>query len=341
MQKTEFSNRIYWYNFILCIFIILIHAENTTIFMTQVPVLNRIEYIIVEKIARIAIAGFFMCSGYLFYRNFSWEKVGEKWKSRFFSTVIPFMVWNFLYYIIHYGITKIPKLQGLFGSEEIPFNLYEVFRAVVFYKYNPVFWFLQFLIVFILICPVIYAILRNRWAGLVGIIVVYIIAGGQYIDQYNGTAAAMLNWLFIYMAGGYAGIHGKALIEEGRKRGTLLASSLIIAGASFTLLQIYGSITWTLLYYLSGAICIWYLISYIRLPLAGNWMKCTFYIYAVHFMIVQFGNKLVCSVFGDSMYIGMAMFVILPVAVIIFCGITSYIMSRYVPLIWKLLSGSR
>ena len=154
-MKQEFSNRIKYYNFILCILVILIHAENSGIFLERVEMLNTIEYIVVEKFARLAIAGFFLCSGYLFYRNFTMDKLGAKWKSRFFSTVIPFGVWNLLYFLLHYVLTKVPVLSGIFGNEAIPLNLREILEALLFYKYNPVFWFLQFLIVFIYICRLV------------------------------------------------------------------------------------------------------------------------------------------------------------------------------------------
>ena len=42
-MKQEFSNRIKYYNFILCILVILIHAENSGIFLERVEMLNRIH----------------------------------------------------------------------------------------------------------------------------------------------------------------------------------------------------------------------------------------------------------------------------------------------------------
>ena len=43
-MKQEFSNRIKYYNFILCILVILIHAENSGIFLERVEMLNTIFY---------------------------------------------------------------------------------------------------------------------------------------------------------------------------------------------------------------------------------------------------------------------------------------------------------
>ena len=92
MNKNTFSNRVTWYNFILCIFVVWIHAQNTDLFTEVVmtegkPLFNQIEQTIVSDIAVVGVAGFFLCSGYLFYRNYSWGKVLEKYKTRFVGLV--------------------------------------------------------------------------------------------------------------------------------------------------------------------------------------------------------------------------------------------------------------
>ena len=84
MNKNTFSNRVTWYNFILCIFVVWIHAQNTDLFTEVVmiegkPLFNQIEQTMVSDIAVVGVAGFFLCSGYLFYRNYSWGKVLEKY----------------------------------------------------------------------------------------------------------------------------------------------------------------------------------------------------------------------------------------------------------------------
>lgn len=94
MNKNTFSNRVTWYNFILCIFVVWIHAQNTDLFTEVVmiegkPLFNQIEQTIVSDIAVVGVAGFFLCSGYLFYRNYSWGKVLEKYKTRFVGLFIP------------------------------------------------------------------------------------------------------------------------------------------------------------------------------------------------------------------------------------------------------------
>ena len=56
MNKNTFSNRVTWYNFILCIFVVWIHAQNVDLFTEVVmidgkPLFNQIEQTIVSDIA--------------------------------------------------------------------------------------------------------------------------------------------------------------------------------------------------------------------------------------------------------------------------------------------------
>lgn len=90
-MEQNSGNRIKYYNFILCILVILIHAENSRDISEHIKMLNTIEYIYGGEICQTGCReGFFLCSGYLFYRNFTmWTNWGAKWKKPFFSTVIP------------------------------------------------------------------------------------------------------------------------------------------------------------------------------------------------------------------------------------------------------------
>ncbi len=78
MNKNTFSNRVTWYNFILCIFVVWIHAQNVDLFTEVVmidgkPLFNQIEQTIVSDIAVVGVAGLSMenrCSIRLSRRSF-------------------------------------------------------------------------------------------------------------------------------------------------------------------------------------------------------------------------------------------------------------------------------
>ena len=89
-----------------------------------------------------------MCSGYLFYRNLTWGNIPEKLKRRVYSLVIPFLIWNVLYYLLHLTARQLPYLGKLFDTA-VPFSLQEFLNAV-FLLTNTIqlFWFMLYLICF-------------------------------------------------------------------------------------------------------------------------------------------------------------------------------------------------
>ena len=340
MKEETFKNKILWYNFILCILVVCIHAQNMHIFIDPVTWINRSSSFLVEQFACLAVPGFFMCSGYLFYRNLTWKKIPEKLKRRVVSLVIPFFIWNFLYYILHLTARKIPYLGQLFDTA-VPFSLPEFINAVFFYKYNPVFWFMLYLILFSFLSPVIYGILKQKWIGLIVIFAVLILNFSAMLTPYLPiNVNDVFSWSIYYLIGSYLGIHWKDAVTS---KNPYIPALIFLVGSciSFIFTFVHIQTGWIYIYKICGAAFLWYLICMLPLPEARTWMKNTFLIYAVHQIMALFLNKVGNLAFGNSMYIGGFIFLMIPVIVTVFCHYTGNILSKYCPVIWKLISGGR
>ena len=61
----------------------------------------------------------------------------------------------------------------------------------------------------------------------------------------------------------------------------------------------------------------------------------------LHQIMALFLNKMGNLFLGNSMYIGGIMFLIIPVIVTVFSYCVEKILSKYCPVIWKILSGGR
>lgn len=340
MKEETFKNKILWYNFIMCLLVVCIHAQNMHIFLEPVPWINHSISFLVERIACLAVPGFFMCSGYLFYRNFTWEKIPEKLKRRVFSLVIPFLVWNFLYYIFHLTARQVPYLGQLFDTA-VPFSLQEFINAVLFYKYNPVFWFMLYLILFSFLSPVIYGLLKQKWIGLFVVIAVFALNFSSVLTAYLPIKVNdILGWSIYYLIGSYLGIHWKESISPKRMYIPVL---IFFIGSCISFIFAFVNVQngWIYIYKMCGAAFLWYLIWMIPLPKAKTWMKNTFLIYAVHQIMALFLNKMGNLFLGNSMYIGGIIFLMIPVIVTVFCYCMEKILLKYCPVIWKILSGGR
>ena len=181
------------------------------------PLFQQIQQTIVSDIAIVGVAGFFLCSGYLFYRNYSWGKVLEKYKTRFVGLLIPYVIWTLLYYFIHVGVSYITPLRAVFNEPPIAVSWKGIADAVLNYRYCTFLWFLQFLILFVVLSPLIYLLISNKYMGIVAIVLLLVIdSTGVCGNLAVGSVQvqAFCNWLFIYMTGGYIGIHGSGAVEE-------------------------------------------------------------------------------------------------------------------------------
>ena len=145
MSEKEFHNKISWFTFVYSLFVVWVHSFNAELFLGKTQDARTVavlERILGNVIAQFAVPGFFMISAYLFYRNFSWQKLGSKWTSRIRSILIPFLVWNFLYYLGYAAASRIPFLDEVVGKGKIPFGLLPAVEATLHYTYNYVFWYL-------------------------------------------------------------------------------------------------------------------------------------------------------------------------------------------------------
>ena len=168
MEEKQFRDKVYWLTFLFSLMVVWVHSFNGELFMGNPEAALKvagIERILGEKLGQIAVPGFFMVSSYLFFRGFCWKKLLPKWRSRIRSLLLPYLLWNFLYYIGYVAATRLPGLSGVVGKTPIPFNGGQLFDALVYYSYNPVFLYLFHLILLVVLAPLVYTVMRGNVTG--------------------------------------------------------------------------------------------------------------------------------------------------------------------------------
>lgn len=351
MNKGSFQNKVSWYNFILCIFVVWIHTQNTTRFTQEVlidgqPLLSWIEQVIVSEIAVIGVAGFFLCSGYLFYRNYTWKKVFEKYRTRFLGLLLPYILWNLIYYFFHVLVSYVPILGATFQEEKISVTGASILDAILNYRYAQFLWFLQFLIIFVILAPILYVFISNRYMGLAAIVIVLVLNstnGGltANISIGNVQLTSLFNWLSVYMIGGYIGVHCRKAVEEDKVSWMLLIASFILMMFSYYFYKHVPSMFSNLMYFLLAAIFLWCVIAKLPLPNVARWQKNTFMVYLTHYVIVQGINSLISRYISSSMWVGIILFFILPGICFGLVTLFKKLCGNGQTIIWKILSGNR
>ena len=85
MEESQFRKKIHWFNFCFSLLVIWVHSANAELYLgrgQEAYFVYQIEDFFSNVIGQIAVPGFFMISAYLFFRNFSWNQLMNKWNSR-------------------------------------------------------------------------------------------------------------------------------------------------------------------------------------------------------------------------------------------------------------------
>ena len=348
MNEEQFRSRIYWITFLFSMLVVWIHSYNGELFLGlagHAAAVDRVERAIGEGLGQMAVPGFFLVSAYLFYRRFDWSALGRKWKSRIHSVLIPYFLWNFLYYMAYVAATRLPAIARLLGKDPVPAGVEQLVRAVLFYGYNPVFWYLYQLILLIALAPAVYLLMRKN-------VTAALTMGGLAFVIYKGWAFPQLNAdaLFYYSAGAFAALHRERegrFAESGRIGDwAVCAGVLAFLGAAALLfgrpgMPLYNNPLKTVLIRFVMASGVWMFVSLAPLPPAPDWMKNNFFLYAVHFAFVRLVNKAGARLLGRSAAAPLIIFLAMPALVAAFSWWTARMMARYVPGVYRVLAGGR
>ena len=202
MREKWFREHIWWMSFILSLMVVWVHSENTELFLGELgreTMVYSLENFFAQTLGQIAVPGFFMISAYLFYRNFQFSKTVSKWKSRCKSLLLPYVLWNILYYLGYVVVTRLSFVKNIIGKEPVAFGLKELFQAVAYYKYNPVFWYLFQLLLLVVLAPFLYWIICRKWSGLLWLLLLI-----TALWKNVSLPILSLDALFYYSAAGYA-----------------------------------------------------------------------------------------------------------------------------------------
>ena len=285
---TSERNKISYLHFIMSVLVILIHSINND---------TRFErfFAIEGGIGQFATPLFFIISGFLFFRNVrSISDAKNKLRRRVYTLLIPYLLWNLIYYAIH-----------LFLKPGSGISLSEIIDAAFTYKYNPSFWFIYQLILLSIISPIIYYVvnhflekknIRNRQVimavGLCVIAEVIVIAGKDipYINE-----DAFLYYTFgmiisiLYNSGKIILIHKKNTIIYLLALIVAFVLNRFVFHLLLTNPLYYNLFTATVIIVrLIGAMFIFYFVDlFFRYNKVPEFMGQTFFLYAIHYMIVK------------------------------------------------------
>lgn len=173
--NQNISDRINLLRFPLIIGVILIHSYGSEILYSSGSSVapNHMPYIAIfiqTVISRVFAASsvplFFIISGFLYFKNFSFsfESYTAKMKSRIRSLIIPYILWNLFSILVYVTIQSIPLFDPFFSGNTMKitdYNLYDFLNAFLGFEITPnspvayQFWFIRDLLILNFLSPII------------------------------------------------------------------------------------------------------------------------------------------------------------------------------------------
>lgn len=336
-RKDRFSNKLIWFQFILSVMVVIIHVVNNS---PRLPIETGVVSFfgnMVSYIGNIAVPCFFAISGFLFYWNFSWDKLLGKLKRRIFSLLIPFVVWNSLIYFAYLGLAQIPALH----LDKMTFSLKEYISAVINSAYSPL-WFIRTLVVYVLISPVIVFLWKREWIAIMTILVLLTASYLKISISFIGNYYLPFYLIGVYLAIFHPNVATQRSAGISRWAGTAGFAAMLLLAALYVPLELGENWLYTLR--LLGVLSAWFALDWFNFESnPGTWLKASFPIYVMHCVFVKVGKTLVYHYLPHTWYVMLAEYILLPaITVMLIIGINYALnRNRYTKTAWRFILGNR
>ena len=346
-NDNYFTNKITTVNSIMCVLVVFLHSENIDKYGDSTyRWIRLLESFVSGSLGDIAVPIFFFMSSILFFQNYDLKKIWLKYKSRIFSVVIPYFLWNFLYLIFFFILINNPLSQSFMDTKEITINLKVIFDSILFHQYNGAYWFMYQIRLFIIISPIIYVIMKNPY----GIVVIsgLIVFSYWFPNIPNIPNGIMIKFLIYWLLGAYLILHIRNKIYHRTiKKKIYLTLSLSIA---LLLVRFYlefanqelgvGNYTLDLLL-VPNVIAIWFALDILKFNKTYAWMGMTFFIYSVHPLIVDAIKKGMYVLLPKNNIMALGNYIVSGIGGTVISVYIAKLLIRFTPKVYSILCGGR
>ncbi len=340
LTEPNIRNKFTLLSFLASIWVIYIHANNLTVYGIDADAVGlagvcyRMETFL-ETLVQAAVPLFFLISGLLFFRTFGIGKLWDKWKNRFFTLVIPYLLWCTLYYLYYVIVTRIPAISGVMSGGNPKELSFRAWGAAVTTEAYYTLWFLQNLILFVLLAPVIWLLFKNHRKRIpTGTILLFLFL----LYTHSSLCSIKLpGGLDYYLVGSWIGLNHNDMLAHHRKSLTWLGLGYIILTVGT------GYYCWNFWMESLFFVALWYAVDIVSFPQKGLpwWMSITFFTYVAHDAVLEAFEKIFLLMFGKAPVWALVDYLLMPVLVEVVLIAVAYILRRYLPGLWHVLTGGR
>lgn len=332
-SEKAFSQAMKKCSIVCAVLVIFIHTYNLDVYKIGT---NSIIYWVerfAAKITSCAVPFFFMSSSFFLYQKE--RKTVSVYKSRFKSIVLPYLLWNIIYMI---AFTILKKLS-LTKVGMVSINIIDILKGIFLYKYNYVYWFMFYLILFVLLYPAIKQIVcRSK------IICFSVLIALLTIDFCNIINHNIIGSFIYYYLGAICGYYYKkqaekiATIQPKKKTAIILLcvvgfTSSVVASMFDIDISIVGNISVTLFLLL--------ILSSPQIKIPPFLSGLSFMIYSMHGIILECIEKTIYIVFSHNALWATIDYFVAPTVTLMVIVPLCIAMKKVCPRLYKILNGNR
>ncbi|TXK75408.1 acyltransferase family protein [Mesonia sp. HuA40] len=161
------SQKLTFFSFWLIVVVVLLHSVSMDTNSSELTFFKYLEYLLSLQLAQLAVPCFFMISGYLFFIKLKKDEVwtlnnyGLKLKKRVNTLLVPYILWCLIWFGIIYLLQTLPVTKTFFNQPLYSLSTKEFIYNLIVYPLNYPFWFLRELMLYVIITPIIYILIRK------------------------------------------------------------------------------------------------------------------------------------------------------------------------------------
>ncbi len=336
-----FTNKKTSVSFVLSLFVFFIHFREFSVFENTEGLLQSVLDLMLT-VTKVAVPLFFMISGTMFYRNYDLGSTFKKWKSRFFSLCIPYLVWNTAWLVLAL-LGNYTPLGALLRGVKASLSLKNILNGIFLYSYFEPFWFIFQLIILTALCPLIYLLLKNKFIGIL-VIIAFFLASSCGITL-NSILFPSTNAVLFYLTGAWIGIHAyHKFTTRSSKKTALTGLAVFIMCCVFHMFadflpQWCATTQIPLLVTLLSCFAFWISFDYFDMKKCPKYMTCSFLVYALHSFVGAVISKMLYMLMPSNQ-IGLLFIALITFSstIIVICLIDRAL-DKYTPYLKRILTG--
>ena len=351
MRNTSYITAL---RFPLALLVVFIHSYNSVWRGIETGSFPTLPYFCSRILPTFAVPLFFAISGYLFFLNvkkMDWATYSNKLKRRFFTLLIPYLLWNLLAFGL-YALKDLAAHQSLsfplspdllWGCRVLGTEHTNLLGWTVLGSTTPVlepFWFVRDLLVIVLCSPLIYLLVHKlRLSGLL------LIGAAYYLELWPNFGGITLLGFWYFALGAWFSLTNRDVIHTTRWVAFPAWILMFPLAAFITLYPDFEPavrIPAQHIYVLCGMMVMCHLANlYTLMRKPGKFLaQSSFFLYAAHTIVLLPLSTLVARLATEESSIDQASyFLLLPFGATVLCLLGYRLISRVVPRYHFVLTG--